>query len=174
MNGLIFEEKTAVISDDGLYRYDLTRQWAPSPEKLTFIMLNPSSADADVDDPTIRRCIGFAKREGLAGIRVVNLFAFRASKPSALIAHPEPAGPENHGRIMAAIWDAADAGTPVVAAWGAWFHSHPGISKSPNVREMVNLATIPLFCLGVTAAGHPRHPLYVKGDQPLREWTSTS
>lgn len=75
----------AVVSGDGRYRYALTRTWRPDAPLLTFVMLNPSTADAYADDPTIRRCIGFARREGAAGIRVANLFAYRATSPAALV-----------------------------------------------------------------------------------------
>ena len=76
----------AVVSDDGLYRYILTRTWDRSLPALVFCMLNPSTADATVDDPTIRKCIGFAQRLGYGGIIVVNLFAYRATKPRELYA----------------------------------------------------------------------------------------
>lgn len=74
----------AVISDDGRYRYRLWRTWAPELPRMAWIMLNPSTADAEVDDPTIRRCVGFAKREGCGGIEVVNLYAYRSTDPSVL------------------------------------------------------------------------------------------
>lgn len=166
----LYSEKAAYLSDDGLYRYDLTRQWAVGSDKLTFIMLNPSTADAFVDDATIHRCIGFAQREGLSGLRVVNLFGFRASKPSALVAAEDPVGPGNELSIDLALQFAAHCGTPVVAAWGAW--RHPAFdAKIPNVRLMANMYRMPLHCLGTTQAGHPRHPLYVRADQPLEEWS---
>ncbi len=88
----LFVTKEAVISDCGRYRYRLTRRWGDGP-LLSFIMLNPSTADAEVDDPTIRRCMGFARRDGYGGIVVGNLYAFRTTKPKALFAADNPLGP---------------------------------------------------------------------------------
>lgn len=169
MMGDLFQRSSAVISNCGRYRYRLDRRWGDGAT-CGFIMLNPSTADAFVDDATIRRCIGFAQREGLSGLRVVNLFGFRASKPSALVAAEDPVGPGNELSIDLALQFAAHCGTPVVAAWGAW--RHPAFdAKIPNVRLMANMYRMPLHCLGTTQAGHPRHPLYVRADQPLEEWS---
>lgn len=167
----------AVLSADGIYRYELTRMWSDLnaflQRPLTFIMLNPSTADAEVDDPTIRRCMGFARREGLDGIRVVNLYALRATDPKALRGHPDPVGPENDHYIRKALLRAYNTMTPVVCAWGT--------SANPDrIRYIERLIargeTSPCGCttravaLGVTKDGHPRHPLYVKSDQPLVRW----
>lgn len=159
--------KAAEVSADGQYRYDLTRCWGDvMGQMLTFVMLNPSTADADVDDPTIRRCIGFARREGLGGIRVVNLYALRATKPSALWEHPDPVGPDSEWQIGSALHNAKANGTPVVCAWGA-------NARADRVNAFIDLAgqaAASLYCLGVTKAGAPRHPLYVRGDKPLEVW----
>lgn len=90
----LFIRKTASISECGLYRYLLGRAWGDGP-LLPFIMLNPSTADADIDDPTIRRCMGFAKREGTSGVSVANLFALRSKDPSALLTVSGRVGPGN-------------------------------------------------------------------------------
>ena len=90
--------KAAVISHCKRYRYRLARHWGAG-SALPFVMLNPSTADADNDDPTIRRCIAFAKREGAGGIVVANLFAFRATSPADMLAAPNPFGPENEGHL---------------------------------------------------------------------------
>jgi hypothetical protein len=151
--------KSARISDCGKYRYRLARAWADG-WSLPFIMLNPSTADADLDDPTIRRCMSFAQREGAGGIIVVNLFAFRSSSPAAMLAEPNRVGPDNERTIYETITDAGSL--PIVCAWGA----SAGSSAQFLVGYMrANGAT--LTCLGKTKEGHPRHPLYVKGDQPL-------
>ena len=92
MTGDLLTHSTAVISQDGLYRYHLERRWSDAPF-LTFVMLNPSTADAEIDDPTIRRCVGFSKREGAGGIAVVNLYAFRATSPADLRQASAPYGP---------------------------------------------------------------------------------
>jgi len=116
----------AVISDCGTYRYALARYWGPGPE-LAFVMLNPSTADASVDDPTIRRCMGFARRENLGGIVVANLFALRATDPSALKAsHVFAFGAGNYDALTNVALDAAESHLPVVCAWGAGGSIHDG------------------------------------------------
>src|SRR4051812_5648202 len=93
--------KTATISDCGTYRYRLGRSWEPSMPRLGFVMLNPSVASADIDDPTIRRCIGFAQRLGFGSIDVGNLFAYRATKPKDLKEAGFPEGPDNNDHLRA-------------------------------------------------------------------------
>jgi len=155
----LFEIDTETPS---VYRYTLTRAWT-SATRMRFIMLNPSTADQTVDDPTIRRCVGFAKREGFGGIEVVNLFALRATDPAVLRAHPDPVGPDNDHAICRVLQETDF----VVAAWGA----HP--YAMPRAREVLRIVrevrVIPM-CFGVTKGRSPRHPLYVKGDQPLTEY----
>jgi hypothetical protein len=126
---------------------------------MLFVMLNPSTADALVDDPTIRRCIGFAQREGMGALEVVNVFAFKATDPKAMFgAGRDIVGPDNREH---ARWAVAQA-SRVVVAWGA----HPvGSSPIPAVIAHANR-----WCLGVTKDGSPRHPLYVRADQPLIPW----
>lgn len=143
----------ATISQCGQYRYDLRRTWASGPE-CTFIMLNPSTADANEDDPTIRRCISFAKREGCGSLLVVNLFAFRATDPKVMADAEDPIGPRN-----AVFLDEAIKNHTVIAAWGA----HP-LARQAGKRLSKEYD---LMCLGKTKAGAPRHPLYVRGDAPL-------
>jgi hypothetical protein len=156
----------AVISADGRYRYLLTRWWARSSTPLTFVMLNPSTADAETDDPTIRRCISFAKREGFAGLQVVNLYAWRATKPADLWRAPDPVGPDNDSRLRIAFREAHEKGSPVVAAWGA--NAKP--SRVSWVRSMPHADV--LHHLGLTDKGAPRHPLYLRGDAPLTRMTT--
>jgi len=119
--------RSAVISPCGLYRYRLSRQWTEPSYSLAFVMLNPSTADAEVDDPTIRRCIGFARREGYGGIEVVNLYAFRATSPDDLWKAKDPCGPENEGHLISIARASVGYGTPIVCAWGA----HGGNSNRP-------------------------------------------
>jgi hypothetical protein len=140
-------------------------------------MLNPSIADAECDDPTIRRCIGFAMREGFSRLSVVNLFANRATDPSLLrdfyqhrIRGFEPSSNE----IAAWVHEfMAPDDRVIVAAWGSL---QPGWLRRmalPRVRELMSLAGecgCPLLCLGTTKNGHPRHPLYVRGDARLAKW----
>lgn len=157
-------KKTAVISDCGAYRYSLTRRWHFPGSLLPFIMLNPSTADAEQDDPTIRRCMGFARREGKAGIVVVNLYAFRSTSPEALWKVEDPIGPDNWRTLVNLGNEAAEEGVPIVCAWGAHARAN---QVDAIVVALGGCCEVRLVCLGKTAAGAPRHPLYVRADQPL-------
>ena len=105
---------TAILSDCGKYRYSLTRNWDSEKPKVLFIMLNPSTADADNDDPTIRRCINFAKYWGYGGLHVCNLFAYRATNPKELLHIDNPLGDQNiyHMKKL------ANEAEIIVCAWG--------------------------------------------------------
>lgn len=151
----------AAFNEARTHRYLLARSWQPDLPVMTWIMLNPSTADAFADDPTIRRCAGFARREGCGGIKVVNLFALRATDPGELRRHPDPVGPCND-RII----DAHACGI-VVVAWGA--HGKYAERSSTVARILLGAGVVPA-CLGVTAGDQPRHPLYVRGDAPLVPW----
>ncbi len=143
---------------DGPYRYSLDRWWGPG-RRMCFVMLNPSTADADQDDPTIRRCIGFAKRDAFDGITVVNLFAYRCTRPLHLSDVDDPVGPLNDG----AVADAVRRSDVVVAAWGA----HPmAVGRGKALADW----RVPLHCLGTTKDGAPRHPLYVRGSAEVVPW----
>lgn len=157
-------QRSAVISDDGLYRYRLDRWWGPEScgtgsTRMPFMMLNPSTADADIDDPTIRRCMGFARREGASGITVVNVGAYRATDPADWLAAADPYGPDN----MRHVSDVVQMAGYIVAAWGA---NVPLAIETRWLRGLT-LRGVAVLCLGTTKDGHPRHPLYVRGDQPL-------
>jgi hypothetical protein len=158
---------TAIISDCGTYRYTLTRpatQRNPYKGTALFIMLNPSKADAVLDDHTIRRCRRFAESWDCNGIVVANLYALRSTKPAALWEHHDPVGPENdyYLRKLALEFET------VVFAWGT-------NARPDRVKQVYDIFTKTgrnrqVLCLGTTANGSPRHPLYVKGDTPLIEW----
>lgn len=155
-------EKGAVLSDCGQYRYLLTRRWDDGPS-LGFVMLNPSTADAYLDDPTIRKCMGFASRYGFSAIEVVNLFAYRATKPKEMLAARDPIGPENDEHIRMAV----RATTNIVCAWG------PNASKTPRPRQVIAMLKgmgITLKCLYVTQDGSPGHPLMLSYDRPLADF----
>ena len=159
INADLFGSSGAVLSPDEKYRYLLTRELGAGPP-LVFIMLNPSTADAEVDDPTIRRCIRFAARENAGHLVVVNLFALRATDPRELARDPDPFGPRNNKFILMHC----RPDSRVVAAWGA----HPfAAARARTVARIVDVAGASLECLGVTKDGHPRHPLYVRADAPL-------
>lgn len=154
--------KMASISGCGTYRFRLTRYWGPG-SMLPFVMLNPSTADAEVDDPTIRRCMSFARREGAGGVVVANLCAFRSPSPKDLDKAPDPFGPGNQDALCNIALEAVANNQPIVCAWGA--HGH---QRGDGYAIKLFLETgARLVCLGRTADGHPRHPLYVKGDQPF-------
>ncbi len=163
----------SVISLCGSYRYTLSRPamapltTQPGWKPLAFCMLNPSTADAQSDDPTIRRCRYFAERwaeqHGTAGMVVVNLYALRSSDPAVLKRHADPVGPQNDQWIKSV---ASECSGVMVCAWGA--NADP--LRAAHVVQMLQDAGIKLLCLGTTREGHPRHPLYVKGDTPLVEY----
>lgn len=156
----------ARISKCGLYRYVLGRRWSPHGEPATFVMLNPSTADASLDDPTIRRCIGFAKSWGAGGLHVLNLYALRATDPRELARADDPVGPDCDEYLYRHLRAAVMAGRPVVAAWGA----HPfARQRARDVHGMLH--AVDWRCLGTTADGSPRHPLYLRRDAELAPWT---
>lgn len=149
----------AHFSGDGVHRYWLHRAWDDGGDGATFVMLNPSTADAVVNDRTINRCIGFAKEWGCTHLRVVNLYALRSTDPDALWVHDDPVGPDNDMWIEHALKVTAG---PVVAAWGV-------NARLDRVMQVLALprAQERLMCLGVTKNGAPKHPLFVPGGTPL-------
>lgn len=170
--GLVAElraARRALASPDGLvrsaevegeYRYHLVRRWDEGPV-LTFCMLNPSVADDQVDDPTLRRCIGFAKSHGYAGLEVVNLFALRSTDPRALRSHRDPVGPRNDEQLRSVA-----SGT-VVAAWGSHGFAR---ERAAVVHELLVEAGARVLCLGRSRDGSPRHPLFMPADARLVPW----
>lgn len=150
-------EDNAVISACGRYRYLLTRQVVRGARTATFIMLNPSTADATNDDPTIRRCIGFARQWGCGRLAVLNLFAFRATDPADLKRAAEPVGPENRTWFDRTL--SVPNSDPVVCAWGVH-----GEHMSQDLAVLGWLAGygVEPVALGVTRDGHPKHPLYLR------------
>lgn len=146
----------ANISVCGCYRYWLSRVWDASRPCGAWVMLNPSTADASVDDPTIRRIVGFAQSWGWGGAKVFNLFALRSPKPSTLADHPDPIGPDNDRHLQSIPQQ-----QPVIAAWGQW-GDH--LDRARRVCAMLDAAGATLQCLGLNKGGSPKHPLYVPGD----------
>jgi hypothetical protein len=161
----------AWISDCGRYRYSLHRRWHHAADSVCWIMLNPSTADAEQDDPTIRRCMRFAEGWGYGGIVIVNLFGWRATKPAvvrSLLLNDEasdPTGPRN----MQALRGAMDRCPVIVAAWGSSLQPWSTERGQLVEHECLCLGKR-LQCLGTTADGSPRHPLYVRGSQKLEGW----
>lgn len=156
------------------YRYALTRTdhalpWLAMHEpRLLWIMLNPSTADETRDDPTIRRVRAFTQRLGFSGFTVVNLYALRATSPADLWTADDPVGPDNNRVINEAAAAALTDGAPIIAAWGA-------LAKPERVAEVLTLPCVhrgDLRCLGVTADGSPRHPLYLRSDAECVPWSA--
>jgi hypothetical protein len=141
----------AVISKDGLYRYWLSRTIAPMGKKVTFIGLNPSTADAIHNDPTISRCISFAKQWGASTLIVVNLFAYRSTDPRALKVASDPVGPENDTWLKKAVTQS----DLVVAAWGN------GGNLNGRAELVKSMFPKQLHALRLTKQGMPGHPLYL-------------
>ncbi|MBI5948116.1 MAG: DUF1643 domain-containing protein [Chloroflexi bacterium] len=151
----------AVFDSTGQYRYLLWREWEVTLPRLTVVMLNPSTADAITDDPTIRRVCGFARSWGFGRVDVVNLFARRATSPRELFAAPNPEGTGNEGYLR----DAAAGCVEVLLAWGAH-----GTFRDAGARALDLLQGNNLTCLGMTRGGEPRHPLYLAASTPRVPW----
>jgi len=149
----------AAISTCGKYRYSLHREFLTGAGLVVFIMLNPSTADATVDDPTIRRCIRFARDWGYASLEVVNLYAYRATNPSVMFAADDPIGPDNDTHIIAAV----ARSNLMVAAWGAR-------AKPERVAAVRKLLYRDVHCLGLTNGKQPKHPLFARADASVVLW----
>ena len=152
--------RSAEISSCGKYRYALWRDWDDGHGQLLFVGLNPSTADARVDDPTVRRCIRFAQTWGYRSVALGNLFALRSPSPRLLRGADDPVGPENDVWLDALV-GAADR---VVAAWGTRG------SLRDRDREVLPRLGSP-GALGVTGGGHPRHPLYLRRDVRIQPYS---
>lgn len=171
---MIYTDIGADISESGLHRYRLWREWdtdedsLANPPYVLFVMLNPSTADSSQDDPTIRRCIGFAKSFGYKRLEVVNLWAWRATKPADLFksikvnGYLPTVGPSNARLIK----EAATAADKVILAWG--IHGNRE-GRSELVRPWLTerVARGKCFHLGLADNGEPRHPLFVPASTKL-------
>ena len=144
----------ATYSDCERYRYALTRVWDASAERINFCMLNPSTATEVQNDPTVERCERRARTLGFGGFRVTNIFAWRATDPRDMRAAQDPIGPENDR----AIKEAAHWAGRVVCAWG----THGAyLDRGAEVERLLRSSNVALFHLGLSKAGHPKHPLYI-------------
>jgi len=150
---------SATFDNTGAYRYRLERNNLGGTKTCLFVMLNPSTADAVQDDPTIRRCLSFAKREGAGRLIVCNLYAYRATDPSCLKEVLDPVGLDNEYHIRSA----AEESDLIIVAWGA---SHLGGDWPEKVLRILK-SIKPVYALSVTKSGQPGHPLYLSGNSPL-------
>lgn len=155
--------KDAVLSDDQLYRYRLSRVWDRHGLICNFVMMNPSTADAEDDDPTIKKCVAFARRWGHGGIVVTNLFAWRATDPDVLSGVAQPIGPDNDRHIR----EAANLADFVVCAWGA----HPTcVERGMVVRHLLGMTRHFPHAIRLTKDRHPGHPLFLPGKLDPIPW----
>jgi hypothetical protein len=152
---MLYLENNAVISDCGKYRYLLRRTWDHAKMHALFVMLNPSTADAKLDDPTIRSCVRLVSGLGYGSIEVVNIFGWRATDPNELPKQADPVGPMNESIVAAAILRC----DVVICAWGG---NAMAARKSDFLCGMIRRWKPPAYCFGTTKSGAPRHPLYVK------------
>ncbi len=158
-------ERTALFDATGQYRYSLGRRWQPKGPEVAFVMLNPSRADADRDDPTLRACIQFARRWAYGSLVVVNLFGYRTAYPAELRKVADPVGPENDYYLMAAV----ERSHQVVLAWG-----NEGCfgGRDRTILQKLKAHSSKLTYLQLNRSGQPRHPLYVRRDRPLSPYRS--
>ncbi|MGB7251336.1 MAG: DUF1643 domain-containing protein [Phormidesmis sp.] len=158
-------ERTAIFDPTGRYRYQLTRRWQTHGPTVTFVMLNPSRADATCDDPTLRACVQFAQRWDYAALSVVNLFGYCTAYPSQLKEAINPIGPENDAYVLRSV----AAAQRVVLAWGNWGGLY---GRDRTILNLLSPYRSKLHCIQLNRSGHPRHPLYIKRDLPLQPFTA--
>ena len=157
-------DSVAGYSDCERYRYLLTRTWDPGGDKALFVMLNPSTATELQNDPTVERCERRARALGFGAFRVCNIFAWRETDPAKMRRAADPVGPGNDR----AITESCPWADRIICAWGA-HGAH--LDRGPEVERLMRATGRPLYHLGLTRAGHPRHPLYVGyATQPM-PWT---
>jgi hypothetical protein len=157
--------KNALISPGGVYRYWLTREWDDSLRRVLWCCLNPSTADADVDDASVRKMVGFSKLFGYGGLVLVNLQAFRSTDPKSVPGGLRGVGPDNDDWIGRLAHEMT-----VICAWGA----DKKVVESGRAYEVRKILQVEsrgeIYCLGKTRDGHPRHPLYLPYDAKLESF----
>lgn len=156
-------DRTAIISECGKYRYLLRRVWNDNLTRALFVMLNPSTADGKIDDPTIRACTRWCTTNGFGSFEVVNLFAIRSTQPEGIYQVRDPIGPQNEAMVDRAV-KRADV---VICAWGAHLVAR---DHAPSMVARIRKEKAKVYCLGLTKIGAPLHPLYVANNQPLIEY----
>jgi hypothetical protein len=156
---------TAVYSDCERYRYSLTRVWDNNGGKVLFVMLNPSTATEVQNDPTVDRCERRARTLGFGGFRVTNIFAWRDTDPRNMKAATDPIGPDNDATLV----DGVNWADSVIAAWGT-HGAH--LNRGADVAVLLGSMGQPLYHLGLSKHGHPKHPLYLPYTQQPEVWLS--
>jgi len=156
-------EYGAIFDVNARYRYSLWRAWSAYHPRIAFILLNPSTANEQIDDPTIRRCMGFARAWDFGSLEVVNLFAYRATDYIELIKVRCPMGEENNYFLLHAV----ERCSTVVLGWG---NRGMLLGRDRQVMSLL-IGRNDVHCLGITKDGQPRHPLYVKGDTNLEPFS---
>ena len=147
--------RSATLSECGTYRYELRRVWNDTLPLLVVCMLNPSIADANVDDPTVLTLIHFGKEWGYGGLLIVNLYAFRSPSPKEMLAAgPAAIGPKNERYTAAAVFYARDNGGKLLAAWG-----NDGNDRAIWFAQWTRCKGVELICLGTTKSDAPKHPM---------------
>lgn len=157
-------QSEAVYSNCMRYRYLLTRVWDDTAKRVLFVMLNPSTADEQRNDPTIERCERRSRALGFGAMRIANLFAYRTTRPDDLKRATGPIGPAND-MLLAEACDWADT---VICAWGV--HGDH-LQRGATVADLIAGSGTRMVHLGLTKHGLPRHPLYVAYARPLQVWT---
>ena len=145
---------TAIYSDCENYRYTLTRTWGDIGKHALFIMLNPSKATEIQNDPTVERCERRSRSLGFDAFTVTNIFAYRATDPKVMRAQTDPIGPDNDATILSA----AKTADTIICAWGT--HGEH-LNRGPEMETMLRAQAKSLHHLGLSKAGHPKHPLYI-------------
>ncbi|MEM7319288.1 MAG: DUF1643 domain-containing protein [Pseudomonadota bacterium] len=155
---------TAVYSDCEAYRYSLTRVWNDEGRKALFVMLNPSTATEVQNDPTVERCERRVRTLGFGAFQVTNIFAWRDTDPRKMRSAIDPVGPANNAAITAG----ADWADQIIAAWGT-HGAH--LNRGWDVERLLRQTGYPLYHLGLTKDGHPKHPLYIGYSVQPAPWT---
>lgn len=163
----LLRASVAVYSPCEQFRYSLTRVWDETAARVTFIMLNPSTATEIQNDPTVERCERRARAMGYGAFQVVNIFAYRATDPKDMRRAPDPIGPKND----AAILSAAQWGGVVICAWGT-HGAH--LDRGAQVETLLRAKGAALHHLGLTKDGAPKHPLYIGYDVLPMAWNCTN
>jgi hypothetical protein len=156
-------ESVAIYSPCAHYRYELTRVWDVAGQKALFVMLNPSTATEIQNDPTVERCERRARALGFGAFRVTNIFAWRATDPKVMRAQADPVGPGNDAAIAAG----ADWADRIICAWGS---NGVHLARGAAVAHLLRGTGLPLWHLGLTKAGAPKHPLYIGYDRQPELW----